>query len=568
MSGVVSRFDGRWTPEDSLLEGLNVDLDDPSRPCKRQGYTQLEAGTTGLLPATRLSGLGYLDAGVGRRLLVAAQSESSGQISYVRALSEPQWTPAASFNVATDDCKMFQGNFLLWLLTGPSANMVVVGTDGVVTDCGNSNGAPPTGAVDGVSLFERIFLVDVDGLYWSKIQVTVPDLEAETAFDRANLGNLTADKGFMRLAPPFGGQPKAMAVWNQRTLLVFYDTATLEIVVDAADPVNSIVNVIEPRYGCSSRATVEVVGREVFFQDQYGDYRSLAQTITGAQQGVVAEPLSESIRPDVPGAFTPGQLAKSRSVLYRDRVYHMVATGTSEEAKTVWAFDLPRRHWYGPWELADGMSSMIISDIDGKEQRILAASASDTTPLTYELFDGSYSDDGTAITYKETSRLIHGGSEEKNKQPRFVECFAKGGLDATVKVRLRTDENKVWTRVLSFTLEDDGSIFPIKEAGETGSIMPIAEAGESGSPFPISEAVPLLTRGWENLEVPEPSEFDIPNSRFDIPASDFPILDEGGGVTPGRFVQWQVEEVSSNGFERQALHVATDIQEMVRDEED
>ena len=567
-NGVVSRFDPRWIPEGAAVELLNVDLTDPTRPRKRQGYTGIEAASTGLLGGRRVSGFGYLDAGAGSKLLVASQSGTTGQVSWVRSPDVLQgWTAASTFNVNTDDCKMFQGNFLLWLVTGSGANIGAVAHDGTFIDCGDENGSPPRGAVDGVSLFQRVIFFDDDGMYWSKIFPTRVDLEDRTAFDRTNASGLSTISGFAELSPPFGGRVIAAAVWNQQTIVVFYDTATLEVVFNGSDPLLSTVNVLEPRFGCSARGSVSAIGREIYFQDQYGDLRSMAQTITGAQQGMVPDPVSEPIDPYLPGKITSGYLHKTRSLIYSDYLYVWVAGNPSKEANTLWTFDLSTRMWYGPSVMANGFGQIISSDIDGKTQRIFASDGS-TNPAFYEVFDGSYSDNGVAIKYRESSRMFHGDVPEKNKQPRFVEAWAKGLPDSNVKVRLRTGEDQSWTRVLAFDLEDNGSIFPIKEAGHEGSIFPIREAGEAGSPFPIAEAFPLLTRGWENLEVPIAGEFDIPNSRFPIPTQDFPLLDVGGGVVSGRFVQWQIEEESIGPFERQAIHVATDVQETVRDDED
>src|SRR5690606_16227791 len=132
----------------------NVDLDDPSRPAKRQGYSIIPAGATGLSSAVqRLVLLSYFDNGPGSRMLVTGAEQGGLYVistpdsqtgwSEARVTSSPDGTVNLRFNLNPDSPAAFQGNALLWIIPGGGSNVHALRLNGTLIDCGDVNESPP-----------------------------------------------------------------------------------------------------------------------------------------------------------------------------------------------------------------------------------------------------------------------------------------------------------------------------------------------------------------------------------------------------------------------------------------
>lgn len=565
--GVVNRFDPRFIPDESAAELLNVDLTDPGRPCRRDGYSRLPANTSGM-PDLRISALGYLDVSPTQRLLVAACAGTPGGGIFTRTSADgaTAWIEATtdsggSLDVVADRCKMFQANYNLWILPDSSQNVHALTSASRLIDLGDSDSSPPKGAADMAYMASRSWVLSGTAIYYSKLLPTESDLDGTSG---AALFDRSLDR--IILSPPFGGVPIAVVPWNGTSLIVFYDKAIQEILVDFDDPASSQIRVIDPRYGCSSRESIVSIGRNLYFQDQYGAYRSLLQDQVEAQnRGVIATPISEPVDAAIPNSLSAGYYSRTLAVIDEEFIRLFVATNGASDINACWNFDTVRQSWHGPYEFADQFSYVIPSDIRGKGMvELYAANNSTSDPAVYRLNDGSYTDDGVAIEYRETSKAYVFGDIMREKMPRYLEVSFAGGADVVVNAWVRVTEDDLWANKVMHqgVISSDGD-FPILEAGEPNpdgeTQFPLFELGESGTQFPLVETVAFVTRGYRHLEPPEAGVF--PWSGLPTPSQDFPLLGAGGGLEAGRIVQYRISEATAGQpFERVGVRLGVVVE--------
>ena len=96
-TGVNNRDDPRNLEPGQAAELLNVDLENPTRPKRRDGYDEVSSGKP-TADAARASMLAELDAGDASRLMVAAYPGSG--VYHTRDPNGSKWT-ATSRSVAT-----------------------------------------------------------------------------------------------------------------------------------------------------------------------------------------------------------------------------------------------------------------------------------------------------------------------------------------------------------------------------------------------------------------------------------------------------------------------------------
>jgi hypothetical protein len=282
-------------------------------------------------------------------------------------------------------------------------------------------------------------------------------------------------------------------------LIVYFDSSIVEILVNNADPSFSSVRTVEPRIGCVSRDTIVSLGKEQYFLDQYGQYRSLIQTINASQQGVRAEPLSESIVFDIPKRIHLRYAFKATAELLDDRLYLFLPMDDSKENNECWVFDTVRKSWMGPWELAHTISATSVSNTRNKGYDLYGANGNTASPVAkvYRFFAGTFLDDGEDILYSEVTRQFDMGIPHKDKTPTYAELEVEGSIGASGSLQMRTNDNDDFLEIDTATVTANADTdFPIAELGETGTVFPIAELGETGTVFPLTESVPqVITEG-------------------------------------------------------------------------
>ena len=340
ITGINQKVGPRWIGDNQAVEGLNVDFDDPSRPARRKGYRPIYAGSTGLSSSSlRLVLLNYLDTGQTSRLLVTG-AEQGGVFYITSPDSASGWSEAltdagASLNLNVDAPKAFQSNDMLWIIPGGGVPVHTLKVDGKLIDTGNVNGSPPLGAADGTHFLERVWFLAraPDGtsrLYWSKLIPVAGDLSpTPTAFVRDNSDDGTAG-GFLTLSPQQGGDPVSVRPWRQESLICFFKNQIEEVVVLSSNPLGSSRKQIENRIGCGSRDSIVQVGDEMYFLDQYGEYRALRINQLGSLQGVVPKPLSEIVAGELHANLNKRYMHRVRAEWFDGYIYLFYPRGSAQ----------------------------------------------------------------------------------------------------------------------------------------------------------------------------------------------------------------------------------------------
>jgi len=202
--------------------------------------------------------------------------------------------------------------------------------------------------------------------------------------------------------------------------------------------------VIDTRIGVSSRLSVQTVGEDLFFCDQYSNIRSLNQTITDNNQGIKRLPVSAPIQSWI-DRVNPAAVDKIAAASY-DR-YYVVAfpIDLADVPNYTFVYDTINQAWYGPW---DGnfatVNVMAVATLN------FATLATDKNPTLYlggsatargevrRSFVGT-TDDGSPINYQETSKRYDYGGIEAAKQPRRLRTYVTAAPGATMLVEGRQD---------------------------------------------------------------------------------------------------------------------------------
>ncbi|TFG51262.1 MAG: hypothetical protein E4H37_08160 [Gemmatimonadales bacterium] len=355
-----------------------------------------------------------------------------------------------TMNIASPDAKVAQGNDLLWLVA-PGTGLHVHAMDylGHWKDLGDGNQAPPIGAVDCVYMLSRMWFLAMDRLYWSKLLPTIDDmLPVPKAFDRDNIGSTGG--GSINMSPDRGAFPTAIVPWRDESLIVFYKNHIEEVIVSPVDPIDSTRRTLEGRIGCIARESIVQIGDEVYFLDQFGNYRSLRRNQQGAAEGVVPEPLSEPFRGEIPQNLNIQMAHKTQAALLEEFMYVFYPAKGSSDPNRAMVVDLGGQRIYGPWEFARPFSRISVSDIEGRAYRMYALDGSTDDPAAkvYRMFDGTYSDNGSAITYRETGRAWDMGFSYANKLAKWYDMEFSGGYETCrPTLSLRTGENQEWVDI-------------------------------------------------------------------------------------------------------------------------
>jgi len=530
--GLNNRYQAQYIKDDQASELFNVDLDDVTRPKARDGYLVL-AGSTAAMQASitsslltkRIAGLAYLHTTYDtKKMVIAIDDGSSGKVYWRTDMtSAGYWTEAlvtttVSFAVNTADAPIFQVNDGLLIIPAAATNVHSMDNAGALYDGGNTNTSPPRGAVDGCAFLSRAWLLkqgttgNPPELHYSKLLPSATSPSTMWNRDGVSVSPLLA--GRLQLAADRGGQAIACKPWNEVSIMVFFTNCIEEILVFNSDPQDgSIRRVIEDHIGCSSRDSVISVGQEMFFADQFGQIRSLQQTVSAAQGGVVPQPLSEPIAGELPGKLNQQYRNKIRCTRFRDRLFVAYPRLGATEANAVAVYHLGRKIWESIWLLKHPLGRWLVSDIRGSGDDLwfsdgsTATSGRDATatPKIYRLFSQTYSDDGFPITYTETTKAFDIGVPEADKIWDGYEAEARGSDGVIMETGVRFDEDSGFHDLEgAVVISKPGGSFPI-----LATDFPLTPAD-----FPLVAGATVLARKRQSLYgVTGTDSEDAPESR-------------------------------------------------------
>jgi len=557
VGGVVNGEDPWHIPDNAVSELLNVDTVDATRPRRRQGYAEVGSAGTGLPSGGVPKTMGYLDVAEHSRLLLVG-FENEGLFYISRPDNPSGWTETAiEVNSGLESLRMFQSDDLLWVV-GSGGGVYALESDGNLIDTGNDTTSPPWSPVDGCYAHQRVFLFR-NGLYWSKLAPVASDLEDKEAFDRTN--NASNGGGYLSISSTFGRQEVAIRPWIKSSLILYYDRAIVAVDVNNSDPLLSAVEVLEPQFGCCSKFAIGTMGAEQYFADQYGNVRSLGLTVQAERRGVLPEALSERVKEELPGNVTLGSLHRIRFEMFDKWLWVFYPRGTSTDINACMRMHLERRTWDGPWVFADKFADIQLSNIDGT----LKFYGVTTDGKVVTLFDGAWTDDGTAIEYRETTRAYSFGAPWTNKRITWAECEFDGDPGCVAEIYARAEEGDAWVKIKRRAIDGDAGDFPIWEIGEPDTILPLTETTD----FPLDEITTEQTRGSNPVHQQDmDSDFALQASGFATGQAAFPLLGSGVGVPAGRYPQLRISESSSNGeFVRKGWALKAEIMNHRQDED-
>ena len=463
-SGVINRFFRREIPETAAQELKNIDASDPVVPQRRDGYAPIAIGTSGIdggYTSKRIGALAWFNPSVGDKFFVISiPSLGSGKLYRTRDVTSLGWeeivtSEDASVDLGSTDSPWFQANDKLWMLPGPGGRIAVIGDDAIAEVAGDDPADAPAGAVDGVYLLERVFLLVGRKVFWSGSLPT------------SAVGGFDEDTQSLTMSPNRGASSVAMRSWRDGSLIVWFDLTVEEMVVDPSDPSDSIRNVIESSIGCCSRASVVSLGDDFYFADQWGQIRSLKRSGEGKNMGVVPVPLSEPIKAEIPGRVNKLAMAKIRTVVFDDHMEVYYPRDSSTEANARFTWDFSTKSWYGPDVLADPVGQVTVSNIRERgEERFSTNGESASPAANVFLWDqGAYTDNGDAIEFLETTRSMDLGAPESRKRWMWLELeyYGDSGVAPTVEARRQEDgEDWIELELVSGTNPcEDVSDFPL-----------------------------------------------------------------------------------------------------------
>lgn len=555
--GLNNAYDPREIGQGQVACGLNMDLSDPTRARTRNGTRRLPWGRSGITgsASASLGGMAELNAGSNSRLLTCCYTAGPGaglyyqNTPFAKAAAKAVVTqgpgPATSYPSDFSPgqwVSSFQGNDLLFIMT-PGANVHALTIAGELIDAGSMDsalpsqaGSPPSGAVDGVYLLERPWLLVGSRVYYGKLLVMAQDLVDATVFSSTN---------YLTLSPEREADPRAIKAWRDSSLIVFFAGHVEQVTVNSQNPLLSSRQVVNSRLGTLSPRTAISVGDEVFFLDQYSKLRSLQRTTFGTLKASEPLPLSEPIKGEFPARCRPENWHKTWMEWHDSRLYiHYCRDGSSVPNASVslimpppYGFEntsgLPGGwRWDGPWVYPFGVTHGISSGIgpDGRYRYYAVEAGPSTDHLLYEMHEGGQRyDDGEAIEAVLETRMDTVERERRHTVGRWGLTF-DGDTNANVVVSVRTNPWQDFIVVGQKRVDDVGSpTFPIS--------FPMNYEGS----FPFVYNDPRETRLRRNAPEESPGISQIPSGAGAMPAGGAGLPMHGPGLVPGgRGVQWRL----------------------------
>lgn len=554
IKGMNSRVHPRYVPEGQAAEIINVDLDDPSAPRKRTGYKQSGAGSTGFPDSElRISSLAFFDSGSSNKLLVAMlagigvyyishpDNISGWAESLVTKNPSGSITPV-SLDLASDTPKAFQANNLLWLIGHGSKNLHVMLPDGTITDLGDGDDSPPKNIADGCWMLNRVWLISRDTLYWSKINPSDGDFSPAAAFDRREIPLDSAVAGSLEISPNASSVPIAVVPWQESNLIVFGTSETEQVIVEPSDPLLSARSVIDSEIGCGARDSIVMRGKHIFFLDQYGEFRSIVQTLSAADmRGSIEEPLSEPIRSELSlvslgGKINDSHISKCFSLMREERIYVYYPRGDSVDVNACAVWNSSRECWEGIYLFAHKICKAVRTSFNSQHGEVYAANGSTDEPSTvvYKMFSGM-SDDGEEIEFRIVTRANDFGIPENDKVPVWGSIEAFGTVGAEGRLAVKTNDND--------SFQDVGRVIVASSTESSFPLLPDDFPLTAGD-FPLIGAVPQVT--FESFDIDDtysgsPQQYDSSAPIYD---RDGPLFDPGG-VDSGPYIQIRITESSA-----------------------
>jgi len=510
LGGIVNRLRPRYINDQSSPMLRNTDLTDPTAPARRAGYVRQTM--TGATASKRIAdALNFYPTSSNKYVYI---TQNGGGTYRNNPSSFADWTQILDAATATVDLDATTDDAILqpildgvYVFRGLNATaMITPATDRYALDT-NIDTSPPRNVISSCFAAERVFALASDGyLYYTGVNPTAASFD--TDWDRAS--------SRFRMSPHVGGKPVCVVPWKDNYLLVFYDRYIEVLAVDNSwsSLANSSRFVAEPRYGCSARRSVVVLGQQVYFLDQYGEYRALAQTINGQLAGTTALPVSESIKDLIPNSLLKTQLSKAHAIAFEDKLYLRVPvsefSSATSECLCQAVYDTGRGVWTS-WDKLQVTSGLFFTSqlrplAEGEELWFTDGGNGATAPYAknsqlYRMTPEAYSDADQAgalypIPWHVETKSWDAGLPENDKILDTIEVEISGGTGIRARVDVQMDDDGIWDELtpgLTIAKADDDG-YPIAYSG--GDIVyPLGAGGHGATKVKISAGPQLTNHG-------------------------------------------------------------------------
>lgn len=202
--------------------------------------------------------------------------------------------------------------------------------------------------------------------------------------------------------------------------------------------------VIDRSIGCASRRSVQTVGEDLFFVDQYGNVRSLNQTITDNNQGTKTLPISSKIQTYI-DRINPSAVDAIVGAAW-DRYY--VVSLPLDNAVTPshsFLYDTINGAWFGPWDgpwsrvgnLAVATLVNATSSTD-RNPTLYIGGAETSSGKVYRTMSGT-GDDSLPIVYQETTKRDSFATLDAKKKPQRIRLYGLPSPGSTLMIESRAN---------------------------------------------------------------------------------------------------------------------------------
>ena len=445
----VKTFQSEIT-DNEAKELQNFEVSDPGLVKKREGRTQFGS----LMASTNMmAGVDYRsDDDIARFLLWYTDEQvHSMDSSGTTALR-------ATFASTTTDAELVQAFNYVYASNGTDSVVRFDTALGTTTLTSASVSHPPK-FTTGAYALNRLIVNDTD----NPTYVHFSDTLSQQFDTNSNTFKFAEGAGDSRVVK--------LKQFRKFELIVFMNNRIEELVMDGTTPISDWSReVIDTRHGCGAKNTVQEVAGTIYFLDQDNRVRALNNTALDARQGTQALPVSDKIEEQL-DLINNLYVDLSCAGVYRDWYLLCVPLNSATVPDTLFAYDVKRRSWSGPWNIDS--RAFVESDIRGDGNELYYGDANESK--VFRMFDATFNDDSGAIDSVLVTKKYDFNKPESDKTFNEFEVAVLGTGDGDLKVEARVDfgdyvelpdsplditgTNPTLSVSLPFTLSSEGVIY-------------------------------------------------------------------------------------------------------------
>lgn len=342
-------------------------------------------------------------------------SQAGAKLTSALTLTRPATTVSAAFGIFYQGKQIVAGTSTnvsrLYISSSTAADDFTVATGGTAPQPDNSTDAP------GASTFT-----------------------GTPGFSEANIIDISKDDG---------DKITGLAKFQEK-LIVFKERSIYQLTFDASTGAPTVIQ-LNGSVGCVSHRSIENVENDVYFLSR-GGYYTLGNE-ANYQTIIRTNELSVRIHPVIE-TITPANLPNTCSIYSGFVFYSSISTGGTTTNNATLTYD--RR--FGAWSKWTNVNANAFTEfIDSSNVKHLYFAADDQAQV-FEIIEGTYSDNGDAISSQWTSKAINFGDFSLYKQILYID-FEFRQIVGSVTLNVITDGGTVANSTsLSFTTDVTGTI--------------------------------------------------------------------------------------------------------------